>query len=312
MKSSVASGSLVVSLANPTTISFMRMIILLVFATALFAYEFDYELDAYYSSVGYSIGFEKDAIKDEGEKPELEIYKDLLMSLYRPTAITLEASVNPMPIAGVLYKRHARNSYDDFDVNGGLNLIQAVTEGFEDPYAISFFVGNVVRFEENGVKESKNRGFAGFLFSFGDKYIYDNELIKDNWHEIELKIKGDRDFKEHSLNWSFRVGGKFHSNKMIADTWYLGIRRNFVDFIDTSSWINNSSVEYRADFSQEDFEALKHYFLIQKNFPHKETTTVFSLGAGFVWNSYKLHSDEIGEKADKDRFSFMIRPNLKF
>lgn len=287
-----------------------------ILSTLLFAQSerwfFDYELDAYYSNAGFYLGLDEQAIVDESEKSEFEIYRGLISRIYKPTVIVLEASINPLPIAGVAYKKRYRENYDSFDSGWNFNYIQAITEGFDDPYALSLFLGNVVTFKEDGVRESKNKGYAGLLISVGDKHIRDSELFDDDWIEAELKIKGDREFDTHILGWSFRIGAKYHANKMINNTWYLGTKRDFVDFVEITSWLNNSSFDYRVDFSQKTSEALKHYLLLEKNFPRKEYKIAYSLGVGFVWDSYKLYNDEIAEDADKNRFSFMIRPNIKF
>ncbi len=272
----------------------------------------DYELDAYYSNVGLYIGLEEEAIPDAGDKSELEIYTGLLREWYRPRVVVLEASVNPMPIAGVAIKKNARSSYDNLQLSDSLNLVQVLTAGFNDPYALSLFLGNVVTFSEEGERASQNKGYMGFLISAGHYHIRHNELIRDNWVEVEWKIKGDRDFSDHRLSWSFRVGGRFHDNPIITDTWYLSLRRGKVDFTGGESWLDNAAFEYTVDFSQKSGDALRHFLIAEKNFPRRGRSYAFALGAGFIWDSRQLYRDEALEGSDSDRFQFMLRPNFIF
>ena len=110
------------------------------------------ELDAYYSSLDLIASLTDKPIPDVGEKSEFEIYKDLLLSSYLPRFLLLEASVNPMPCLGVLIKENAQDFYEDAEVADGINLVRVVTAGFEEPYALSMFLGNVVVCECNSAE----------------------------------------------------------------------------------------------------------------------------------------------------------------
>lgn len=272
----------------------------------------DYELDAYYSNVGLYIGLDEEAIPDAGDKSELEIYGSLMREWYRPRVVVLEASVNPMPIAGVMIKKNARRGYDNLQASENLNLVQVVTAGFNDPYAISLFLGNVVTFSEAGERDSQNKGYMGFLLSAGEYHIRNNELIEDQWVEVEWKIKGDRDFSDHRLSWSFRLGGRFHGSDVITDTWFVSLRRGKVDFTGGESWLDNAAFEYTVDFSQETGDPIRHFLIAEKNFPKREKGYAFALGAGFVWDSYQMYQDDSFERADENRLQFMLRPNFIF
>lgn len=272
----------------------------------------DYELDAYYSNAGLYVGLDDAAIPDAGEKPEGEIYRDLMREWYRPKVLVFEVGVNPMPIAGVMIKKHARSFYDEAQINEELNLVRSITAGFNDPYAVSMFLGNVVTFREAGSYESKNKGYMGFLVSAGRYHIRNNELLDDDWVEVEWKIKGDREFSTHELSWSFRVGGRFHEHPALTDTLFLSLRRGKTDFTGGNGWLDNSAAEYTVDFSQETLEPLRHFLIVEKRFPRRESKTVFALGAGFVWDSYRLYKDVQDTGEERDNFQFVFRPNLLF
>ncbi|HEB02752.1 MAG TPA: hypothetical protein ENI12_05910, partial [Nitrospirae bacterium] len=89
---------------------------------------------------------------------------------YIPRFMVLEASVYPMPIAGVLVKSNADQQYKNGGAINHFNVIQAITEGFEEPWAVSLFLGNVMNFKRAGSPEMEggNKGFMGYLLSAGN------------------------------------------------------------------------------------------------------------------------------------------------
>lgn len=272
------------------------------------------ELDAYYSSIGLYINLTDAPIPDAGEKPELQIYRDLLFSSLIPRFLVLEASVFPMPAAGVLIKDHANDIYDDAAVAKNLNIVKAVTAGFDEPYALTAFLGNVVSFTRPGEKKQDgNFGYMGYLVSVGNYTIKDNALIRDKWTEIEWKIKGDRKFSTHSLHWSFRVGGKIHDNPFIKDVVYLSMRRSRLDFEDShASFINNSGFEYTIDMDSQTFTPIRHYFVVDKKWPLKEEKMGFSFAVGFVWEGANKYTGELADKDKRKKWQLLLRPNIIF
>jgi len=184
----------------------------------------DVELDPYYSNVGYYKSFSDTPIKDLGEIDEINLYTHLLYSYQKAEFFLIEASINPLPIAGVYMKKNHPDIYKSADINNDFNYIESLTAGFEEPYAISFFLGNFVTFTSPKQKRNtNNKGFFGYLFSVGDKHIKDNEIINDNWFELEVKVKGDRKFEHSKLSYSFRFGTKVHNHPNIQDIFMLDL-----------------------------------------------------------------------------------------
>jgi hypothetical protein len=189
-----------------------------------------------------------------------------------------------------------------------------MTAGFEEPHAVSVFFGNVVKFVTPGEDRLYgNKGYMGYLFSTGNYHIKDNVLINDNWYEIEWKVKGDRKTPTSRLNWSFRIGGKLHENTEIRNILYFSVRRSRVDYeASAASILRNSGFEYTLDVSTKNYEAIRHYFFVDKKWPWKKIGTAFSIALGFVWESDKKYSGSLKEKEKRDDFQFILRPNISF
>lgn len=276
-------------------------------------FEIEFDADAYYTSLDLYMAVTGEPIPYVGEKSELEIYKALITKSLQPRFFAFEASVNPMPCLGVYIKEHDRDFYERAQVSGSLNWVKALTAGFEEPYALSVFFGNVVDFDTQDRKDSKGKGQMGLLVSGGDYHIKDNELVHDNWREFELKLKGDRKSYVKKLNWSFRVGAKFHENPDITDIMYLSLRRSRVDYKPSGSSIfNNSGFEYTYDMDMRRFDSIRNYFFVDKKWPSEKRRMAFDMAVGFVWESAKKYSGALSTGREKDNIQFIIRPNIEF
>ena len=274
---------------------------------------FEYEFDPYYTNAGYYVGFSEEKIPEVTYEKESKLYQHMLYSITSsPQFFLIEASVNPLPIAGVFLKRQYPSAYDKSQLNDELNIIKAVTEGFEEPYALSFFLGSVVRFIRSNESDNiKNKGYTGYLLTVGDKHIVNNNQVDDNWYEFEVKIKGDQEFKDKTLSWSLRTGVKIHSNENIADVVHFGLRRNHLDTaLKHLEFLDNSDIEYKIEFDKDTFKLVEQELFINKKwhigFSEK---SVFSFGIGFVLENGK-YSGALA--SDSTKFSLIFRPNLSF
>jgi hypothetical protein len=275
--------------------------------------ELELELDAYYTNIGLFLALTKTPIPHVGEKTEKEIYTTLLRRAYAPRFLVLEASVNPLPYLGTYIREDHRDFYDDARVSGSFNWVKAVTAGFEEPYAVSAFLGNVVDFDVPENKKIRGKGFSGLLYSTGTYHIKDNVLVRDDWEEIEWKVKGDWKTPDRKLSWSFRVGLKLHDNPDITDIYYLSFRRSRLDFDPRGqSVFNNSGFEYTVDLERGTLTAIRHYFYVDKKWPFEGKKMAFALAMGFVWESARKYSGALAAGSDAGGTQIILRPNIEF
>jgi len=277
--------------------------------------EIEFELDPYYTSVGWYRTLTSEPIPNVGQKNEWEIYFDLLKKIYQPRTLVLELSINPLPCLGSYIRDRATEVYDRGHVGNDFNLLESVVAGFEEPWAASVFLGNVVEFES--IKKSyvgKRHGYAGLLVSGGNFHIKDSRFIADNWFETEVKLKGEQMLSDRELRWSMRAGLKHHANPYIADAYYIGLRRSRTDFRENGNFFrNNSGIEYILDVSQDGLEPLRHYFMLDKKIPLKDKRFAFSLGVGMMWTSGKKYSGPLSQTGvTGSNIQLLIRPNLEF
>lgn len=290
------------------------IIFLTLFSSFLFSQDkkttYELQLDPYYTAFGMYNNLSDKPIPHLGEKKESEIYYYLLKNIYKPRTLVFEASFNPLPYLGTVVKRSYKDFYEDAQLTPNFNYVQAITAGFEEPWAFSIFFGNVVEFDS--IKKSifgQRKGYSGLLFDFGDYHIKDNILIPDKWVQAEIKLKGEQILEKRTLIWSFRIGTKIHQRSWIRDSIFLGIKRSRTDYKPKGYWFENCGIELTASFASNTFEPINYSFLIEKKFPSKTKRYAFSLGLGFVWDSNKKYTNE---NIESTTFNLILRPNLEF
>lgn len=274
--------------------------------------EWEYELEPYYSNIAYFKTLDDSPIPELGQRSESEVYRDLFYRSYLPRFILLEASINPMPVLGVILKSdEAEGIYKNMTVTQDLNLVEVVTAGFEEPFALSVFLGNMVKYESADGNSTLSKGFMGYLASYGSYHIRQNQLVKDHWGEFEWKLKGDQILADRNLSWSFRVGLKLHDNPFITDEFYIALKRERVQSEgDVYSWIQNGGIEFKYRMDKDTGSTIGQQIIIDKKIPIRDKKWVVSIGVGFVRDTpLKYKGDLI---VDETSTAFILRPSISF
>lgn len=296
------------------SMTFTLSILLTFFSVKVMAQsgEWEYELDPYYSNLAYFKTLDDSPIPELGKRSETQVYRDLFFRSYFPRFVLVEASINPMPLLGVYLKSEEGSSiYDNMKVTQDLNLVEVVTAGFEEPYAVSLFLGNMVKYNASDEASTESKGFMGYLASYGHLHIRKNKFIDDRWGEFEWKIKGDQIFTDRKLSWSFRVGLKFHDNRYITDEFYVAIKRERIQETgDVYSWIQNGGIELKLRMDKETGSTIGQQLIVDKKIPIKSKGWVLSLGIGFIHDNVRKYQGPLRE--GKNNTSFVLRPSLSF
>ncbi|MEA2100767.1 MAG: hypothetical protein U9P72_11630 [Campylobacterota bacterium] len=276
--------------------------------------EFDYEIDAYYSNISAFIDLDRDInITDGSDFVESLVYKNLLLNSFSPNIFLVEASIHPMALSGIYFRHHHQSRYEESKIDN-FNWVKTVTAGFEEPYSFSFFVGRMMVFKKkDGSRIGKNRAYVGYLLSVGNYTIKDNYAYEDEWINMEFKLKGTREKEIEDLDWSFRVGGKFHNNHDFVDTLYLGARRKSIDYKQSVfSFIYNSAFNTMVAFDAKKLQLTEAEFVLEKSFPLSWSDKMsFSIGLGYLFYSDAKYRGELKEDG-VDNHQLIIRPNFKW
>ncbi len=286
------------------------------FQVAIFAQEkieYDYEVDAYYSNVSAFIDLDSGReITDGKNYEESDIYKELFYNSLSPNVFLLEASIHPMSLAGLYIRHNNEVEYDRMNIYN-INLIRAVTAGFEEPYSFSIFLGRMMIFsKQDGERLGKNRAYAGYLITVGDYSIKDNVAYRDNWSNIEFKLKGTREKEDRDLDWSFRVGGRFHENNNFANTVFIAARRTSIDY-KKSAWslLYNSAFSAMIALNAKTYELTEAELMVEKKWPIGTHKMSFGLGVGYLYNGQNKYNGELKDEGINNH-QLLLRPNLKW
>jgi hypothetical protein len=274
--------------------------------------EWEHEFDPYYTNIAYFKTLNDSPIPELGKRSESEVYRDLFFRSYLPRFFLVEASINPLPVLGVLIKgADEEGLYTDLAPSHDLNLVEVATAGFEEPYAVSLFLGNMVKYESADGSGIESKGFMGYLASYGHWHIRKNRLVDDRWGEFEWKLKGDQVLSDRKLSWSFRLGFKVHDNPLITDEFYVAVKRERIQILgDIYSWIQNGGVEFKYRMDRESGATIGQQLIIDKKIPIKKKGWVVSLGIGFVRDTpLKYKGDLLIDKVDT---AFVLRPSITF
>jgi len=276
--------------------------------------EVTWDLDPYYSDVDLNVPLTDTPIPTITSDNEAVIYGDLIKGSLIPRYMLLEASVYPMPVLGTYLKSHAPGTYQEGEISHtGVNVIESATAGYQEPWAVSAFFGNIANLVRPGEEQGRNNlGYTGYLISVGAQHIKDNVLIQDKWYEVEWKVKGDLNDKGEKLSWSFRVGGKFNSNPYITNITYVGIHRTNLDFNQPFlSWLKNSDVDLQLSFSQHGGQVVREELVFGKKYPFPNLGYSLTLDMGFVWDSPDEYSGPL-RTDPKSQLTLVLRPGLEF
>lgn len=275
--------------------------------------EFVYEFDPYYTNAGYNIPLTDKPIPTIESGSEAVIYRELIKDSVVPRYMTVEASLYPMPILGTWLKTHQRGFYDSAAVGNNFNLIESLTTGFQEPWAVSLFFGNVAKLKRpNKQRIGNNYGYTGYLFSMGEKHIKNNMLIDDLWFELEWKIKGQIDYTDKKLSWSFRGGAKFHKNVEVNDVYYVALSRSNTELHSPSlDWLDNTTAEFRMHFLQQTGKLVRTELIAGKKLPLPDKGFTPTFSAGFIWISPEEYAGSLRGIND-NTLTFVIRPSIEF
>ena len=285
--------------------------------------EFEIDLDPYYSAVDYTFALTAESVPRLSQAEETSVYSYLFFHMGQPRYGLFELSVNPLPLGGTLLNENDPKFYHSAAL-GQFNAFDALTTGFPEPWAMSYFLGNVVDLvDSNRAGDIRGKGYGGALLSVGNYNILANTFVKDYWAEGELKLKGSTETPAQKMSWSFRIGTKLHSNNDIYDVMYFAVKRDRVDLKDPLTWnlknliLRNSYVEFRSDIRYPRDWHLWDYFtqflmVAGKTWPSKNGNYAWSLASGLQLQLQNGYRGALATRIPDHSWSLILRPNVEF
>ena len=282
-----------------------------------------YDIYKPYSSVYF--GLERPKIMESGQ--ERKIYTELARRLFLPKYFLIQATLYPLAAWTSHWETSHYELFRRFKIYKGINGLRSIGSGFEEPYVLSMFLGNIVRlayFEKKDKKSlTKNAGssLAGFLFSGGNHYIYDNIYLIGRWYQAELMLIGDSQSPQQRRFWNFRIGTKIYKTNFLSNAFTLSLERNSTDFYATGfSVLKNSIFKYQAKFPFPSAEEKTPASFQMVNFAKKIPVKILGrkaflvLGTGVKWEWLRRYDHDAGkfEENPSSQLVWLITPNVEF
>lgn len=277
--------------------------------------QFELWVDPYYTAINATRALVRAPIPRLDTEIEGGVYWWLMERLLFPRDLLLEASVNPLPVGGWGLRRFAPQAWEDARL-GDLRLVPAVTKGFPEPWALSLFLGNVVNLVSGTDTTAVHGvGYSGLLVSWGAWHLVENRLVRDDWFETEVKLKGDDLQPRRKLTWSFRAGWREHLHPDIRDALYVSVARRRTDF-DVSGLdpLRNASLEARIDFDRSGLprpRPLRWNALVGKKFPSRSGSWAFAVATGVEQEVGTGYDGALRDRAPRG-WAFLLRPNVEW
>jgi hypothetical protein len=276
--------------------------------------ELVFEATPYYTDIDFNVPLTNKPIPVISSDNEAVIYSNLIKDSLIPRFMVLEASVYPMPWFSSYLKMHSPHAYRQAEIgNTGINLLESATVGFQEPWAISAFFGNVAKLQRpKEERHGSNYGYTGYLFSAGNKHIKNNTFVSDDWYELEWKIKGKIDYPDEKLSWSFRIGGRFNENKNVNNVTYINLRRSNLDFrYSFLEWLENTNYDLRMHFLQQGGKMVRLELIAGKKIPDQKWGFTPTVDIGLVWASPDEYSGALKDQKVSTT-TLVFRPSLEF
>ncbi|HEY3645597.1 MAG TPA: hypothetical protein VGM16_09695 [Gammaproteobacteria bacterium] len=281
---------------------------------AAHATQFTWALDPYDSNLAYDFPLgDKPIPVIHSEDPSV-LFRALMEDSLLPHYMYVQADVYPLPMLGTWLKSHSPHTYKKADLQAtGVNLIESSTTSYQEPWALSVFLGNIADLQRPGESQGANNvGYSGWLVSGGTQHLKDNVLIQDDWYRLEWQVRGDLKDPVAKFSWDFRVGSKFNANPYVTDVVYLGLERDDLDFRKPFlSWLDNSSLDLQAEFSQHGGHVVRETLVMGKKYPFPEAGYALTLSVGVVWDGVGEYSGPLRD-SPKSQYTLVFQPSIQF
>ena len=276
--------------------------------------QFTWALDPYDSNLAFDFPLgDKPITTIQSEDPSA-LFRGLMEDSVVPHYMYLQGDVYPLPILGTYLKSHSPHTYKKADLqNTGVNLVESSTTSYQEPWALSVFLGNIADLQRPGQSQGANNvGYCGWLISGGTQHLKDNVLIQDDWYKVEWQVRGDLLDQGAKFSWDFRVGSKFNANPYITDVVYLSLQRNDLDFRRPFlSWLDNSSADLKFEFSRHGGRVVREEFVVGKKYPFPDAGYAVTLSLGVVWDGVGEYSGPLRD-SPKSQYTLVFQPSIEF
>ena len=252
------------------------------------------------------------------EEDEFGLYRELLKRSIKPGHVLTEITGYPLASFSAWMEERKSEEYHKFDIGEDFNLLKSLSEGQQEHWSVSLFIGQLAVFwdlDENDDLIVAATGVSGLVLTGGLYQLFDNSFVKSNWYRLEWKVKGGGSSGANRQSWDLKTGYRNYGLSEISNTITLVLKRKNVvkSRMDWRIFHNSmTSIEFELPTTgtKEGFSRI--YFAYGKYFPFLKRLVGIELD---VLYENRREYDSAKEKfgAQKERFwEIFIKPVVVF
>ncbi|MEE9161963.1 MAG: hypothetical protein V3U35_03240 [Candidatus Neomarinimicrobiota bacterium] len=166
------------------------------------------------------------------QEDEIRLYRDLLLKSVNPRYFLLELTAYPLAAASAWIETEHRRLYSSFDLWDGFNLLRSLGAGYQEPWSVSVFLGQLTNFwdiDEQDELIVAAAGAAGLVVTAGLHQLFDNSVVSGAWYRVEWKIKGSGSVGGRRRSWDLKAGYRHYGQPLLANTVGIAMTRQRID-----------------------------------------------------------------------------------
>ncbi|MFB0515012.1 MAG: hypothetical protein ACETWG_00215 [Candidatus Neomarinimicrobiota bacterium] len=252
------------------------------------------------------------------QEDEIHLYRDLLHRSLRPGYFLLELTEYPLAAFSAWLERDESDVYHAFNVGKEFNLIRSLGAGYQEPWSVSVFLGQLAAFwnlsDEDELVVAAT-GAAGLVVTTGLQQLFDNAVVEGGWFRIEWKLKGEGSEGPKQRFWDLKGGYRWYGIPEVSNTLSLTLQRERTDR-GSKDWrlLNNSTtaLELQMPISEPGDGFSRVLFEYGKFFPLRKR--LVGLKVGYLYENrrkYVVETQSFG--AVKQKFwELFVQPVVVF
>ncbi|MCH7940250.1 MAG: hypothetical protein IID13_10985 [Candidatus Marinimicrobia bacterium] len=163
------------------------------------------------------------------QENEFRLYRDLLVrSIRRPRYLLLEATAYPLADISAWLQTAAPLTYRRFNLGKEFNLVRSLGAGFQEPWSVSLFLGQIDDFWELTDDDQlvvASSGISGLVLTAGWQQFFDNAVVPAGWLKAEWKLKGRGSHGSLQRSWNLNVGYRWYGLRQLDNPLIFSFRR---------------------------------------------------------------------------------------
>lgn len=166
------------------------------------------------------------------QEDEFRLYRDLLLKSVRPRYFLLELTAYPLAAASAWIETDHRRLFRSFDLWDGFNLLRSLGAGYQEPWSVSVFLGQLTNFWDLSEQDElvvAASGAAGLVVTAGLHQLLDNSVVSGAWYRLEWKIKGTGSVGARRRSWDLKAGYRNYGQPQLANTVGIALTRQRIE-----------------------------------------------------------------------------------